>query len=184
MRAMACRGGGQVSYSLVSGNSSTMAWTAGGSGRDESNAMSTYFSPDPGHFSASGAYYPTGHVFAMFRSESAAEAAASAAAGVAGVGGVQLAAPAAIEQAFGKRAEDTGGMPSLGREDQFMRRFVELAQAGKAGLLIEVGDADTDALGSALKAAGALLAYHYRALVIEELVEASPGAEAAAAGEL
>lgn len=65
-----------------------------------------------------------------------------------------------------------------------MRRFVELARAGKAGLLIEVGDADTDALGSALKAAGALLAYHYRALVIEELVEASPGAEAAAAGEL
>lgn len=146
--------------------------------------MSTRFSPDPSHFSAAGAYYPTGHVFAMFSDLAAAEAAAGALANVEGVGQLQLAAPPAIEQAFRKRVEESGGLPSLGREDQFMHRFVELARSGKAGLLIDAGAADPAALGDALRSAGAVLAYHYRTMVIEELIEASPGAEAAAAGEL
>ena len=100
------------------------------------------------------------------------------------VGAVQLAEPGALQQTFAKRAADVGGAPSVGREDQFMLRFVELARGGKAGLLIEVGRADTEALSAALAASGAVLAYYYRTLVIEELVDASPRAEAAAAGKL
>ena len=65
-----------------------------------------------------------------------------------------------------------------------MLRFVELAQAGKAGLLIELADAEVEAISTILNASGALLAYCYRKLVIEELVDASPRVEAAAPGKL
>lgn len=143
------------------------------------------FTADPSHFTMGGAYYPTGHVFAMFTDEAAAQAAAAQIAAVAGVGAITLATPAAIQQAFAQRAADVGtGAPSVGREDQFMLRFVELAQAGKAGLLIELADAEVEAISAILNANGALLAYCYRKLVIEELVDASPRAEAAAAGKL
>ena len=144
----------------------------------------TAFTADPKHFTVAGAYYPTDHVFAMFADAAAAQAAATRMAEVPDVGAVQLAEPGAIQQTFAKRAADVGGAPSVGREDQFMLRFVELARGGKAGLLIEVGRADTEALSAALAASGAVLAYYYRKLVIEELVDSSPRAEAAAAGKL
>lgn len=146
--------------------------------------MST-FVPEPSHFTTlTGSYYPTGHVFAMFADDAAAQAAAARVAEVPGVGAVTLATPAAIEAAFAKRAADVGGTPSVGREDQFMLRFVELARAGKFGLLIDVAAADADAVSAALDAGGAQLVYHYRTLVIDELVEPTRRAEAAAAGKL
>lgn len=146
--------------------------------------MNAQFTPEPAHFTMSGAYYPTGHVFAMFADLPAAESAAAAIAGIEGIGTPRMATAPAIAQAFAKRADDVGGMPSVGREDQFTLRFVELARAGKPGLLIDVGSADLGALSDALKAAGAVLAYHYHTLVIEELVAPTPKAEAAAAGRL
>ncbi len=142
------------------------------------------FHVDARHFTVSGAYYPTDHVFAMFANEAAAQAAAEHIAAVPDVGAISVASPGPIQQAFGERAAEVGGAPSVGREDQFMLRFVELAGAGRAGLLIEVGRAETEALSAALAAGGAVLAYHYRALVIEELVDSTPPAEAAAAGRL
>ncbi len=143
------------------------------------------FTPDPGHFTTlTGAYYPTGHVFAMFADEAAARAAASRMQAVPDVGGVQLAAAPAIEAAFAKRAADVGAMPSVGREDQFMLRFVELARKGRSGLLVDLGGADADAVTAVLQEGGAVLAYHYRQLVIDELVTPTIGAEAAAAGRL
>lgn len=144
--------------------------------------MSTPF-PDS-HFSPTGVYYPRGHVFAMFRDAAAAQAAAQALGALAGVGGVQVVGSQAIVEQFGARAAEVGGAPSVGREDQFMRRFVELAGQGLHGVLVDVGDADTDAIAQALQRGGAVLGYHYRALVIEELIDTSPRAEAAAAGKL
>ena len=142
------------------------------------------FTADASHFTMSGAYYPKDHVFAMFADPAAAQAAAERIGAVPDVGALSLAEPGAIQQAFAERAAAVGGAPSVGREDQFMLRFVELARAGRAGLLIEVGRADTAALSAALAASGAVLAYYYRALVIEELVDPTPRAEAAAAGKL
>ena len=139
---------------------------------------------DPSQFTMTGAYYPKGHVFAMFKDAASAHAAVESVAKQPKVGEVQFLSPEAITQAFAERIESVGGMPSVGREDQFMLRFVELARGGKAGLLIEVGRADTEALSAALAASGAVLAYYYRTLVIEELVDSSPRAEAAAAGKL
>ena len=146
--------------------------------------MTTPFRPDPSHFSLTGAYYPTGHVFAMFNEAAAARAVVAELAKVHKVGEVRSLPPDSIVQAFAERSASVGGMPSVGREDQFMLRYVELAQQGKAGVLVEMGDAASDEVGAVLAAAGALLAYHYRALVIEELVEASTQAEAAASGKL
>ncbi len=139
---------------------------------------------DPSNFSMTGAYYPKGHVFAMFKDAAGAHAAVESAAKVEKIGEIQFLSPEAIVQAFAERAESVGGMPSVGREDQFMLRYVELAKEGKVGVLIEVADADPEALGAALDAAGASLAYYYRALVIEELVDTSAKAEAAASGKL
>lgn len=136
------------------------------------------------HFTIGGAYYPKGHVFAMFPDEPAAHGAAHKVATIAHVGAVNVLTSQDIRQAFSERADEVGGMPSVGREDQFMLRYVELAREDEAGLLIGVAGADIDAISQALKEAGALLAYYYRALVIDELIDTSPGAEAAAAGKL
>lgn len=144
----------------------------------------TRFTADPGDFTVGGAYYPTNRVFAMFTDSAAAHAAAQRVAAVPDIGTVSVAEPADIQQAFAKRASEVGGAPSIGREDQFMLRFVELAGAGKAGLLIEVDKAETKDLSAALATSGAVLAYYYRTLVIEELVDSTPRAEAAAAGRL
>ncbi len=143
------------------------------------------FAPDPSNFTKlTGAYYPTGHMFAMFNDLAAVQTAAARIAELPGVGAVSIAPGAAIESAFGQRAAEVGGSPSVGREDQFMLRFVELARAGKCGLLIDMGVADGTDVAHALGATGAQLAYHYRALVIDELVEPTRRAEAAAAGKL
>ena len=50
--------------------------------------------------------------------------------------------------------------------------------------MIEVGHAAPEAIAQVLEANNAALAYHYRTLVIEELVDTKPRAEAAAAGKL
>jgi len=142
------------------------------------------FTVDTSHFSMSGAYYPRGFAWAMFKDLPTAQAASEKVAALPGVGAVTVASAEDIGRNFAKRSEDVGGMPSVGREDQFMLRYVELAEQGKAGLLIEVADADSAALADVLRQGGAVLAYHYRRLVIEELAEPSTGAEAAAAGEL
>ena len=143
----------------------------------------TAFTADPKHFTVAGAYYPTDHVFAMFADAAAAQAAATRMAEVPDVGAVQLAEPGAIQRTFAKRAADVGGAPSVGREDQFMLRFVELARAGCCGLLIHVDEADPEAIAAALAGHSVELAYLYRFLVIEELLESSKRAEDAAAGE-
>lgn len=142
------------------------------------------FTVDPSHFTLGGAYYPKGHVFAMFTDEPAAHGAAHRVASVSHVGAVNVATAEAIRETFGARAEEVGGIPSVGREDQFMLRFVELARSNEAGLLIEVAHANVPALTQALRDAGARVGYYYRTLIIEELIDASPEAEAAASGKL
>ena len=142
------------------------------------------FTVDPSHFSMSGAYYPKGHVFALFNDAASAHAAVAALAKVPKVGEVQFLPSEAIVQAFAERTESVGGMPSVGREDQFMLRYVELAKEGNAGVLLAMGHATTDDVGAALTKAGAVLAYYYRALVIEELIHTSTHAEETASGKL
>ncbi|MCK9515933.1 MAG: hypothetical protein WCZ18_12375 [Ottowia sp.] len=129
-------------------------------------------------------FYPRGHVFALLADAAAAQAAAASVSAVRAVGPVAVVPPEAIIEHLGPRADKTGGLPSVGREHQFMLRFVELARAGRCGLLIAVDDADPGAVAAALASHPVELAYLYRLLVIEELVESTKRANDAAAGEL
>ncbi len=138
---------------------------------------------DDALYGPGGVFYPRGYVFAMFLDAAAAQVAVTALAALAEIGSVQLVSSATIVERMSPRAADRG-MPSVGREDQFMRRFVELARDGMDGVLIEVGHAVPEAIAQVLEANNAALAYHYRTLVIEELVDTKPRAEAAAAGKL
>ena len=138
---------------------------------------------DDALYGPGGVFYPRGYVFAMFLDAAAAQVAVTALAALAEIGSVQLVSSATIVERMSPRAADRG-MPSVGREDQFMLRFVELAEGGKAGVLIDMASAVPEQVGAALSAADAILAYYYRALVIEELVDTSARAEAAASGKL
>ena len=120
----------------------------------------------------------------MYADAPGARAAASAISETPGIGAIQIVASQAIVDRMAEQPEQAEGMPSVGREDQFMRRFVELARQGMTGLLVEVDEADTHAITQALLSPRPELAYHYRLLVIEELVDTSARAEAAAAGKL
>lgn len=129
-------------------------------------------------------FYPRGHVFCMLADPAAAEAAARRLADVAGIGAIDVVPGADIIESLSDGAQKAGGMPSVGREHQFMLRFVELAQAGRCGLLVEVAHADQDAIAAVLTAQRIDLAYLYGLLVMEELVDSSKRADDAAAGEL
>lgn len=127
-------------------------------------------------------FYPRGHVFALVADPTTARAAAASTSVVASVGTVDVIPAEAIIEHLSKGAARAGGMPSLGHERQFMLRFVELARAGCCGLLIRVGHANPHAIADALAAHPVELAYLYKLLVIEELVESSRRANDAAAG--
>lgn len=98
---------------------------------------------DTSLYTARGVFYPRGQVFAMLPDATARGRAAPCRERAArhrrraGGGGRGHHA-----QRFTQRAEEVGGAPSVGREDQFMLRFVELARQGLCGLLIELGEAD------------------------------------------
>lgn len=128
-------------------------------------------------------FYPRGHVFALLANPAAARAAAASVATVKAVGRIDVVPAEDILDSLSEGAAKAGGMPSLGRERQFMLRFVELARAGCCGLLIHVDEADPEAIAAALAGHSVELAYLYRFLVIEELLESSKRAEDAAAGE-
>ena len=102
---------------------------------------------DDALYGPGGVFYPRGYVFAMFLDAAAAQVAVTALAALAEIGSVQLVSSATIVERMSPRAADRG-MPSVGREDQFMRRFVELARDGMDGVLIAVGHAVPEAIAS------------------------------------
>ncbi|WP_313077220.1 hypothetical protein [Melaminivora sp.] len=128
------------------------------------------FTLTPEMTSASGTFYPTGQVFALFRNEEAARDAAR-----------QLqeqhedvmhAAPDAILQHVVRslgNADDP--LPSVGAEGVIVRRIAELASGGAHALMFTAGDDDTpDSLRTLLQQSGALAAFYYRRLIIEDLI--------------
>ena len=140
---------------------------------------------DKSLFRMNDVFYPRGHVFSMLVDATAAEAAAARLAQVKGVGAIDVVPREAIMEAMHEGAQKAGdGMPSVGREHQFMLRFVELARAGRCGLLVEVANAKNEDIADVLATQRVELAYLYGLLVIEELVGSSKRADDAAAGQL
>lgn len=129
------------------------------------------FALDPSYTSMSGVFYPSGHVFALFEDAQAARQAAQEL--ESGAGEAMYAAPETILKDIVRTLGSSGApLPSVGADGDFVRRIADLASAGKHGLLMKVGKHDdAEQLGATLERAGAVAAFYYRTLVIEELVD-------------
>lgn len=131
----------------------------------------TPFSLDSSMTSMGGVFYPTGHVFALVPSEDVAQAAAQALHALGYAGAVRHATPEAILSDIVPTLGDPDeGLPSVGMEGEIVRRMAELAAAGHHGLLVDLGKDKAHKVADVLNAYGATAAFHYRELVIEELV--------------
>lgn len=138
------------------------------------------FALDSSHTSMSGVFYPTGQVFAMFPSAELTRQAATSVADSGHVGECFYADAETIQKTITRTAESGDApMPSVGAEADFVRRIGDLAEHGYGGLLIAMDKQDdAEKLTQTLDAAGAVVAFYYRTLVIEVLVEKPlPGVE-------
>lgn len=123
--------------------------------------------------SMNGVFYPTGHVFALFKDEAAARQAFDALQQAQYQGTVAHADPARIQKEIAHTVEGSDNtMPSAGADDDIVRRIGDLASRGYHGLLIELGDSDKiESVQSVVDAHHAEAAFYYRTFIIEELVE-------------
>lgn len=128
---------------------------------------------DSSHTSMSGVFYPTGHVFALFPTADLARQAADALDAAGDRAESAYAAPEVIQKDIVRTIGGSDAvMPSVGADGDFVRRIADLASTGHHGLLVEVGkDDDAEALGATLQREGAVAAFYYRTLVIEDLIE-------------
>ena len=124
-----------------------------------------------------GVFYPTGHVFALFKTEEALQNAAAALKDVTQRGSLAHASPDRIRREITRTVDDkNAAMPSIGADNDIVRRIDDLAQQGYHGVLIELSDKDSvEKLQATLTQVQATAAFYYRTFVIEELVEQPQG---------
>lgn len=129
------------------------------------------FALSPEMTNASGTFYPTGYVFALFATEDAARAAA-AQLQEQGHSDVAHADPGTVMQHVVRTLNNADDpLPSVGAEGLIVRRIADMASNGAHALLFSAQDDDTpDTLRATLQQAGALAAFYYRHLIIEEVV--------------
>ncbi len=134
----------------------------------------TPFALNPDMTSASGTFYPTGYVFALFSNEEAARAAAQKLQDQ-GHGDVAHASPSTtLEHVVRTLGNADDPLPSVGAEGVIVRRIAELASSGAHALMFQAQDSDSpDSLRVALQDASAVAAFYYRRLIIEDLIPAS-----------
>lgn len=124
-----------------------------------------------------GVFYPTGHVFALFQNEEALQNAAGALEDATHTRSLAHASPDRIRREITHSVDDTETvMPSVGADNDIVRRIDDLAQQGYHGVLIELSDKDSvEKLQATLTQVHAAAAFYYRTFVIEELVEQPQG---------
>lgn len=129
------------------------------------------FALDPDMTSATGTFYPTGYVFALFPGEEPSRDAAQALADQ-GFIDIAHAAPDAIHQHVVRTLGNADApLPSVGAEGVIVRRIADLAAQGHHALLIRPRDDDgPESLQAALEPLGAGAAFFYRRLIIEDLI--------------
>ncbi|MCB1979681.1 MAG: hypothetical protein KDF25_10050 [Burkholderiaceae bacterium] len=128
---------------------------------------------DSSHTSVAGVFYPKGHVFALFPKPQLARQAAEQLAAAGYLGECAFADSETIMKDV-VRTVGSGDvpLPSVGAESDIVRRIADLAGSGHCALLIDVTKHDEpDMLASTLHAEGAVAAFYYRTLVIEDLIE-------------
>lgn len=123
--------------------------------------------------SMNGVFYPTGHVFALFKDEGAVQQLAAALQGSEHHGGLAHADPDCIRREITRTVDDTETViPSVGADNDIVRRIDDMARRGHHGVLIELTDKDDiEALQALLTQQQAAAAFYYRTFIIEELVE-------------
>ncbi|MBU0893234.1 MAG: hypothetical protein KKH21_20430 [Gammaproteobacteria bacterium] len=119
-----------------------------------------------------GVFYPTGHVFALFRDEDCVRQAATALQAAGHQGDTAYASPEVILQEIVHTLGTADvPLPSVGAEGDMVRRIADLAGKGHHGLLIAMADKDsTDTLVGAITGEGAVTAFYYRTFIIEDLI--------------
>ncbi|MGB4926382.1 MAG: hypothetical protein WBP25_07780 [Giesbergeria sp.] len=134
------------------------------------------FALNSSHTNMSGVFYPTGHIFALFPAADLARQAADALDTAGDIGESAYASPEVILKDIVRTLGSSDAvLPSVGAEGDFVRRIADLASAGHHGLLVEVGKHDdAEVLAATLQRVGAVAAFHYRTLVIEDLIEQPP----------
>jgi hypothetical protein len=131
----------------------------------------TPFSLDSSMTSMGGVFYPTGHVFAMVPTDDVAHAASEALHALGYAGAVRHATPEAIlTDIVPTLGLEETELQSAGLEGEIVQRIGALAHEGHHGLLVALGNDDAHEVAEVLNAYGATAAFHYRELVIEELV--------------
>ena len=127
--------------------------------------------------SMNGVFYPTSHVFALFQNEEMLKTAVAALEGATHQGSLAHASPDRIRREITRTVDDTNtSMPSVGADNDIVRRIDDLAQQGYHGVLIELADKDSaETLQATLTQVNATAAFYYRTFVIEELVEQPQG---------
>jgi hypothetical protein len=119
-----------------------------------------------------GVFYPTGHVFALFRDEDCARQAATALQNAGHQGDLSYASPEVIlQEVVHTLGTADAPLPSVGAEGDIVRRIADLAGAGHHGMLIALVDKDSaDAVVAAITPQGAAAAFYYRTFIIEDLI--------------
>ncbi len=120
-----------------------------------------------------GVFYPTGHVFALFQDESTMQKASTALQGAAHLGSLAHANPDRIRSEITRTVDDTESViPSVGADNDIVRRIDDLARLGYHGMLIEVTHKDAvEKVQALLVLHQAVAAFYYRTFIIEELVD-------------
>ena len=123
--------------------------------------------------SMNGVFYPTGHVFALFKDEAAARAAMNALQQAQHHGALAHADPARIQSEITRTVSSVDEtLPSPGADNDLVRRIDDLAARGYHGVLMELTDKDNiETIQSEIDAHHAEAAFYYRTFIIEELVE-------------
>ena len=119
-----------------------------------------------------GVFYPTGHVFALFADEDSARKAEGALKQAGHRGETAYASPdTMLEHIAHTLGETDTPLPSVGAEGDIVRRVADLASKGHHGVLIAMADHDdAETVASALTPLGAVAAFYYRRLIIEDLI--------------
>ena len=129
------------------------------------------FALQPEMTSAAGTFYPTGHVFALFQDEAAAQSAADALQAQGHADAAHAAPEAILQHVVRTLGNADEPLPSVGAEGVIVRRIARHASQGAHALLLKAGEDDSpEGLRDLLQPLGALTAFYYRRLVIEELI--------------
>ena len=130
------------------------------------------FNLTPDMLTLSGTFYPKGYAFIMFADTATAEAAGQKISKQHSTPDeVLLLSPAVILRDIGKVDGDSDiDLPSIGTEGATVRKYVDLARQGQAGIMVKVdSDEETEQVMQVARQASFSYGQRYHLLAMEDL---------------